>query len=108
MCSGIIVGIKRPQPAPSPTRHEIGRTGTILAAQPQLIGNPEQRPEDGGAIVVDQFDQPGLLNEAAQLDQMPGAGASIMHPLPLVVAGPSALETIVLHGQMPELRLTLP
>lgn len=73
-----------------------------------MIGNPEQRSQQCGAIVVYQLDEPCLLNEAAQLDQMPGAGASILHPLPFVVAGPSALEPVVLHGQMPKLRLTRP
>jgi len=74
----------------------------------ELIGDPEQYSEQCGAIIIDQFDEAGLLNEAAQFNQMPGASASLLHPLPPVVARLSALKPILHYGQMPALRLTRP
>ena len=64
----------------------------------------QQRPEQGGAVVVQQLDQPGLLDEAAQFDELPCACASFLHPVAGVVTGLGEGEPILLHGQAPELR----
>ena len=36
----------------------------------QLVGHPEQRAVDHGAVVACQVDDPGLDDEAAEFDQM--------------------------------------
>ncbi len=98
----LLIGIEGPQPEPAPPGSQIGRTGAIVGSMSELIGEPEERPEQGGAIIVDQLDQSSLLDEAAEFDEMAGAGATVLHPLPLVVAGLAALDPIPQHGQMPE------
>ena len=44
------------------------------------IGQLQERTQQSGAIVVGEIDQAGLLDEAAQLNQLPGAGAAFDGP----------------------------
>ncbi len=104
----LLVGIERAQPTPSPARHEIGRSGSIVGSVPELISDPQQRPEHCRTIVVDQFDKPRLLNEATQFDQMPSTATSILHPIALVITGLRAVESVPQHGQMSELGFNRP
>ena len=90
------------QASPPPSRHEIGRASAVVAAILELSSQLEEGPQQRGTIVVDELDEPGFLDEAAEFDQMPGAGAAVLHPLPLVVAGSIAIEPIPQHSQVPE------
>jgi hypothetical protein len=59
----------------------------------------EEGTEQGSAIIVHQLDQPGLLHQASELNQMPGACATVLHPLALVVACSIAVQSVTQHGQ---------
>lgn len=64
----------------------------------------QERAEQCGAVVIHKLDQPGLLHEATQLDELSGACASFLHPIAGIVASAGEGEPILLHGQAPELR----
>ena len=98
----LLIGVEGPHSAPPPPCHQIGRTSIVLAAVAELIGEFEKRPEQGGAIVVDELDQAGFLDEAAEFDEMAGASTPVLHPLALVVPSLSAVEPIPQHGQVPQ------
>jgi hypothetical protein len=59
----------------------------------------EEGAEQCSAIVVHQLDQPGLLHQASELNQMPGACAPILNPLPLVIACSIPVQSVTQHGQ---------
>ncbi|OJW30445.1 MAG: hypothetical protein BGO51_00225 [Rhodospirillales bacterium 69-11] len=59
----------------------------------------EEGAEQCGAIVVHQLDQPGLLHQAAKLNQVAGARAPVLNPLALVVACTIPVQSITQHGQ---------
>jgi hypothetical protein len=44
----------------------------------ELIGEFEEGAEEGGAVVVDQLDEAGFLDEAAEFDELTGAGAALL------------------------------
>ena len=104
---GCIVRVEGAQSAPPPACHEVGRLcflAFILFRLPlQLAGEFEESAEQGGAVVSNQLDEPGLLHEAAELDELPGACAPVLDPLAGVVAGTGAIEPIAQHGQALEL-----
>lgn len=54
----------------------------------------KKRAVDGRAIVVSEFDQAGLLDEAAQLDQMAGAFAPLHDPAPRISPTPCRFQTL--------------
>src|SRR5260370_22285595 len=63
------IRIERAQATPAPGGGELRRRAVvILAAVSKLIGEFEEGAEEGGAIVVHQFDQTGLLHQPAQFD----------------------------------------
>ncbi len=78
----------------------------------QFGGDPEQRAVDGNAIVIGQIDDARLDDESAELDQMPGALASLDLPcahviaslcrLPAIAGCPVALERCEGCAEMPE------
>jgi hypothetical protein len=65
----------------------------------QLLSEFEEGAEQGGAIVLDELDQPGFPHEAAELDEVAGAGASVLHGLPGVGAGSMAIEPMAQRGE---------
>jgi hypothetical protein len=65
----------------------------------QSSGQFEEGAQEGGAIVLDQLHQPGFPHEAAELDEIAGAGASVLHGLPGIGAGAVAIEPIAQHGE---------
>ncbi len=69
-----------------------------LPSQPKLIGDGEEGAEEGGAIVVYQFDKSRLLDEATELDEMARAGPSVLYPLPCIGASTGGIEAVPLHG----------
>jgi len=90
------------QSAPPPACLEVVRLFLVfILLQPS--GNFEKRAEQRGAIVVHEFDEAGLLYEAAEFDEVSGACAPILDPLALIVAGACESEPIAQHGQALEL-----
>jgi hypothetical protein len=73
-------------------------TGIIarVVGATQPVGDLKEGAEKGGAIVVDQRDEPGLLHEAAEFDQMAGALAACLGPVAHVGAGSVGGEPMAL------------
>lgn len=65
----------------------------------EACGEVEKCPEQGGAIIVGQFDEAGFLYQATEFDEMAGSGPAVLDPLALVVAGAVAIEAVTQHGQ---------
>jgi hypothetical protein len=63
----------------------------------QLCGDCEERAQQGGAIIVGQFNQPSFLHEATEFDQMTGAFAAVHDPFPFVGAALADFNA-VRHG----------
>jgi hypothetical protein len=59
----------------------------------------EEHAEQCSAIVVHQLDQSGLLYQASELNQMPGARATVLDPLALVIACSITVQSVTQHGQ---------
>ncbi len=55
------------------------RAGAFFATQ--FVGDGEEGAVERGAIVGGEFDEPGLDDQAAQLDQMTGAGTPFERPI---------------------------
>src|SRR5690606_19496384 len=62
-----------PEGAPSPVRQNRQGFGTPIRLEHG--GDDKQAAEDGVAVVARQFDEPCLLHQTAQFDQVAGAGA---------------------------------
>ena len=75
----------------------------LLPITAQASSKLEKRAEQCSAIIVHQLDQSGLLHQSAELDELAGSCASVLHPLALVVPVACELETVLLHGQAPDL-----
>ena len=60
----------------------------------ELVGHPEQRAVDDGAIVAGQVHDPGLDDEAAEFDQMPRALAALDLPGAHVMPRPRRLMPV--------------
>src|SRR5487761_219875 len=71
----VLVGLEGAQAAPAPSRQQISRAFPLafLCLPLEARGEFQEGAEEGGAIVVHQIDEAGLLNQATELDQMPGA-----------------------------------
>lgn len=65
------------------SRPQFPRAFAVLALE--LVGYPEQRAVDHGAVVSGEVHDPGLNDEAAEFDQMPGALAALDLPCPHVM-----------------------
>ena len=105
---GILVGIEGTQSASAPTGYEVSLSSALGFILLQLIGEVEEGTEHCGAIVVDQFDEAGLLHQAAELDQMAGALPPLADPIAYVGERAVAIEPIAQHGQALELRRCCP
>ena len=103
---GCVVRIEGAEATASPACLE--GDGCFFLAFILLLLQPARESEEGteqsGAVIVEQFDQPSLLHEAAQLDELAGACAAFLHPVAGVMAGAVEGEPIPLHGQAPQLR----
>ena len=76
---------------------------TLLALE--LIGHPEQRAVDHGAIIAGQVHDPGLDDEAAEFDQMPRALAAFDLPGAHVMTRPRCLMPVARRPVAPKRRL---
>lgn len=63
------------------------RSFVAFFSETQLIGDVEEGAEHSGTIVVGEIDEPGFLDEAAELDEMAGAFAASLCPIAHVGAG---------------------
>jgi hypothetical protein len=98
------IGVEGAEAASAPGSCELpGRAVIPLAARPKLIGDVEEGAEEGGTIIVDEFDEARLLDEAAEFDEMACARPSILHPVPCISAGASGIEAVLEHGQAAQL-----
>src|SRR5687768_9910983 len=61
---------------------------------PQRRGRLDEQPEQDGAVVARQFDQIGLGDEAAELDQLAGTLAALHLPRSRVMPRPLRLQAI--------------
>jgi hypothetical protein len=99
-----LVGIEFAQAAAAPAGEQIGAADSLISSILKATGEVEEGAEQGGAVIVDELDQAGFLDEAAELDEMAGAGTTILDPLAGIVAGTREIEAVTLHGQALELR----
>ncbi len=89
---------------------QASRALAIIASE--LVGHPEERAVDHGAIVAGQVHDPGLDDETAEFDQMPGALPAFDLPIAHVTPRPRCLMAVELrpvvferrqgHAQMSE------
>ena len=96
----VTFGLEGAQASPSPTCAKVGRIGAARA--PEVPGHVQERPEQGGAVVVQQLDQVGLEDEAAQLDQVSGALLSRLGPIAGVIACACGIEAVAFNHQPPQ------
>ncbi len=82
-------------------------TPSLLPLLGQAPCQLQEGTEQGGAIIVQQFDEASLLHEAAKLDELAGAGPALLHPVAGVGAGLSKPHAVKLGVQMLELSLRL-
>jgi hypothetical protein len=102
LCGGVVlVGIEGAQAVAAPTGEEIGVADALVFVVLEATGEFQEGAEESGAVIVDQA---GFLDEAAELDEVAGAGAAVLDPLAGVVAGAGEIEAVTLHGQALELR----
>lgn len=71
-CSRRILLVKGAQATASPEGEEVGATPALAFACLQLVREIQEGAEQGGAIVIGQLDETGLLHEATELDEMAG------------------------------------
>ncbi len=69
----------------------------------ELIGEFEKCAEQGCTIVVQNLDQPCLMQESPKLNELSRAGAPLLHPVACVSAVLSEHESIPEYGQALEL-----
>lgn len=98
-----LISIEGTQSSPPPACHEIGRAYLLVFVffllPSELCGKLKESTQHRSAIVAHQFDETGFPNQPPELNKMAGAGASVLHPLPLIITSLIAVETITQHGQ---------
>ena len=96
-----LVGIKSAQSSSPPACDLIRLAYTLVFILLPLkpCCDFEEGAEKGRAIIVHQLDQSCLLHQASELNQMPGACATVLNPLALVVACSIAVQSVTQHGQ---------
>ena len=94
--SGVTVRIEGAEAAPAPACGKMARivAGVVCAAE--LVGEVQKGAEEGGAVVVHQFDQAGFLYEAAEFDEVAGALAARLGPIAHVGAGLLSVDPMAL------------
>ncbi len=102
--SRLLIRIEGAQSPSAPSGTEVG-DGSFFRLPVFLkpLCDVQKGAKQSGAIIVDEFDQPGLLNEATEFDEVARALTAISHPLPGIIPRTSGLRSVPLHGQAPEL-----
>jgi len=75
-------------------RARIG-AGVRVPSAPELVGEVHHGAEQCGAVVVQQFDKAGFLDEAAEFDELARSCASLLDPISGVVQALSAGDTVL-------------
>ena len=70
----------------------------------ELVSHPEQRTENGGAIIAGQFDDPGFGDETAELDEVPRPHPALDLPCAHVMSRPCRLMPVARRPVAPERR----
>ena len=60
--SRVFIGFEYAQSAPPPPCQKIGLAGVLVLTVLELIDEAEKGTEQGGTIVFDEIDEPGLLH----------------------------------------------
>ncbi len=68
----------------------------------QPISRLQEQAEQGSAIVVQQLDEAGLLNQPTQLDKVACPLAPLPCPIARVGTGTGGIEAVTFHCQAPE------
>ena len=92
---------ERTHPFPPPACLEEGGILSLWPTCLELFCRFQQQAEQCSAIVIQQLDEPCLVDEPPELDELPGAGASLLHPVACV--GPVLCE----HEPIPQNRQAL-
>jgi len=72
--------------------------GAVLHAvpsAPELVGQLHHGAEQGGAVIAGEFDEAGLVDEAAEFDELACSCASFLDPIAGVVQGLDALDPVL-------------
>ncbi len=80
--------------------------GAVVYAIPstlELVGQVHHGAEQGGTVIVGEFDEAGFLDEAAEFDELASSCASFLDPIAGVVSGLGAFEACLHDGQAPKL-----
>jgi hypothetical protein len=77
----VAVGIEGAEAAASPSGDDVVGIVTGIFGATELVGEVQEGPEEGGAVVIHQFDQAGLLDEAAEFDEVAGTLAACLGPI---------------------------
>ncbi len=86
-----LVGIEGAQSPPPPACELIGLAYLLVFIFLQPVCEFKEGAQQGSPIIVHQLDQPGLLHQSAEFNQLSGAGAPVLHPLAGVIAGTVAI-----------------
>src|SRR5262245_33217826 len=70
----------------------------------ELVGHPEQRAIDGGAIIAGQFHDTGFDDEAAEFDELPRAPTALDLPCSHVMSRPCGLIPVARRSVAQERR----
>src|SRR5204863_9448101 len=70
------------------------RSGPFALIAFELVCHPEQRAEDGGAIIAGQVHHTSFDDEAAQFNQVPRALAALDLPCAHIMPRPCCLLTV--------------
>ncbi len=81
-----------------------GAVHYTLPPASELVGEFHHGAEQGGTVVAGEFDEAGLVDEAAEFDELAGSCAAFLDPIAGFVPGLSAFETCLHDGQAAKLR----
>jgi hypothetical protein len=99
---GFAVSIEGAEAAAAPTCSEVTGIVTVIVRSAEPVGQFHEGAEQGGAVVVHQLDQPGLLHQAAEFDEMAGTFTARLGPIAHVGAGLACVEPMALGCRQPE------
>lgn len=83
------LGFKRPFPLAPPERNDL-----LALLSVRLLHEPEQRPVDRSAVVLDQHIEPGLDDEPAEFDEPTRPLAALHDPVPRISPRPLRLQPV--------------
>ncbi len=75
-----------------------------VPSAPELVGQLHHGAEEGGAVVVQQFGEASLLDEAAEFDELACACTPFLDPIAGVVQGLGALDAVLRDADAAKLR----